>query len=273
MWEQQPQMMGGFDDFDIDMPSMTPGLYPAMMDFNLEQPYDQQFDLAASQTNSTRRVKREMANEQDRLLISRDDSELTKEELALKRKAQNRQAQRAFRERKESKLKDLEAKLAQLEEERQRLMDQLECMRAQNKLITSEFHSLKASLGHSPSSQLPGSQYNMPAPETHHVTKFEFPLSQEDFISGLVSGTTHQVHHDHLRDVYDEPGLEEKLMAIGAVWDYLLERLEERGIELESEDITLIMGRLRGHEKCSGFGPAYPMLLVESVYNEQTMNM
>ena len=44
----------------------------------------------------------------------------------MKRKAQNRAAQRAFRERKESKLKELEAKLLASEEERQKLLDELE---------------------------------------------------------------------------------------------------------------------------------------------------
>lgn len=59
-------------------------------------------------------------------MIARDDSELTEEELQMKRKAQNRAAQRAFRERKESKLKELEAKLLASEEERQKLLDELE---------------------------------------------------------------------------------------------------------------------------------------------------
>ena len=65
-------------------------------------------------------------DEKDAALIARDDSELTEEELQMKRKAQNRAAQRAFRERKESKLKELEAKLLASEEERQKLLDELE---------------------------------------------------------------------------------------------------------------------------------------------------
>lgn len=298
--QQLPPPM--YDAFDVDLalvpcdiptafaPGPSPMAVPPMgLDFN--QFGDSQFaqgnnmfalpilvgDDAAGDANSAtsnhtagtaprgkKKLKRDLANEQDRLLIARDDSELTPEELALKRKAQNRQAQRAFRERKETRLKELEAKLVQLEEERQRLMDQLECMRAHNMNIQLENQQLKANV--LPSSTLPDSQQSLPTTNTLNVSAFEFPLSQDQFFRGLLDGTSHEIKADHVNRVYTLPDLEDKLLAIGAVWDYLLARLEEAGIELETEDIQLIMNRLRGQEKCHGFGPAYSMSVVNAAF-------
>lgn len=218
-------------------------------------------------SDGKRKSKRQMANEEDARLIARDDLELNEKELAAKRKAQNRQAQRAFRERKETRLKELEAKLVQLEEEKQRLMDQIECMLEHNKSIASENESLRL---HRPL-VLPESMTGAaPVAPTHQ--RFQFPLSQDQFIDGLVGGTEHKVKMDHINRVYTLPDTQDKLMAIGAVWDYLLARLEEAGIELETDDIQAIMQSLKGHERCHGFGPAYPVSDVDAAYLETTRN-
>ncbi|KAI5907869.1 Fluconazole resistance protein 3 [Candida parapsilosis] len=196
-----------------------------------------------------KKLKRQLLDEEDAILIAKDDSELTEEELQLKRKAQNRAAQRAFRERKETKLKELEAKLLQSEEERQKLMEQLEMIRKQNLSITTENEILRTNEGSLISSKTP-------------INKFHFPQSQDDFIDEITRGTNHEVKRESINKVYNN--IEgEKLLALGAVWDYLQIKAEEANLDLATIDVNEVMDKLKGNEKCHGFGPAYPLSLVQ----------
>ncbi|KAI5956544.1 FCR3 [Candida jiufengensis] len=197
--------------------------------------------------------KKQLLDEQDAILIARDDSELTEDELQLKRKAQNRAAQRAFRERKETKLKELENKLLQSEEERQRLIDQLDIIRKQNISISSENDFLRNNDG---SNFLPNSNLNT-------VNKFDFPQSQEEFIDHVMKGTGHDIDQSKVNTVYNKEG--KKLLALGAVWDYLQIKAEEANLDSNSIDFVEVMNKLKGNEKCHGYGPAYPLDLVNKV--------
>lgn len=201
--------------------------------------------------------KRQLLDEQDAILIARDDSELTEDELQLKRKAQNRAAQRAFRERKETKLKELESKLLQSEDERQKLMDELDLIRKQNILILTENEILRSRKDGS------GPVANEAA---GNEDKFTFPRTQLDFIEAMVHGTVHNVQPDKINKVYVDSGL--KILAMGAVWDYLQIKTEELDLDFDSLDITEVMNRLRGHEKCHGYGPAYPLDLVNQALSD-----
>lgn len=218
-----------------------------------------------SKRGSTQRSKRQMLDEQDALLIARDDSELTEDELQMKRKAQNRAAQRAFRERKETKLKELEAKLLQSEEERQKLMDQLEIIRKQNISITTENEILRSS----------GDINGGNAFQTRHshiapVNKFDFPKTQDDFIEHVLRGTNHKLKEENKNKVYaDNEG--RKLLALGAVWDYLQIKVEEADLDFNSIDFNDVMERLKGAERCHGYGPAYPLDLVDQAI-ESSLN-
>ena len=62
-----------------------------------------------------------------------------------KRKAQNRAAQRAFRERKERHVKDLEAKVAELELVTRRMREENETLRGKVSKLESENNVLKGS--------------------------------------------------------------------------------------------------------------------------------
>lgn len=211
--------------------------------------YDIDKKVLSEQVNGNKRKsKRQLLDEEDAVLIARDDSELTEEELQLKRKAQNRAAQRAFRERKETKLKELEAKLLQSEEERQKLMEQLEIIRKQNLSISTENEILRTNEGSLIASKAP-------------VNKFHFPQSQDDFINEITRGTNHQVKRDSINKVYDNSE-GEKLLALGAVWDYLQIKAEEANLDLTTIDFNEVMDKLKGNEKCHGYGPAYPLSLV-----------
>ncbi|RCK65205.1 Fluconazole resistance protein 3 [Candida viswanathii] len=218
-----------------------------------------------SKRGSSQRSKRQMLDEQDAILIARDDSELTEEELQLKRKAQNRAAQRAFRERKETKLKELEAKLLQSEEERQKLMDQLEIIRKQNISITTENEILRSSGDiHS------GGTFPARHPHITPVNKFNFPKTQDDFIEHVLRGTNHKLKEENKNKVYaDNNGC--KLLALGAVWDYLQIKAEEADLDFNSIDFNDVMERLKGAERCHGYGPAYPLELVNQAI-ESSLN-
>ncbi|KAL6451224.1 FCR3 Fluconazole resistance protein 3 [Candida maltosa Xu316] len=210
-----------------------------------------------SKRGAAQRSKRQMLDEQDAILIARDDSELTEEELQLKRKAQNRAAQRAFRERKETKLKELEAKLLQSEEERQNLMDQLEVSRKQIISITTENEILRSN------GDINNHHANiLSARSTPPVSKFNFPKTQDDFIEHVLKGTNHQLKEENKKKIYaDNNG--SKLLALGAVWDYLQIKAEEADLDFNSIDFNDVMEKLKGNEQCHGYGPAYPLDLVD----------
>ncbi|RLV95139.1 Fluconazole resistance protein 3 [Spathaspora sp. JA1] len=197
--------------------------------------------------------KKQLSDEQDAALIARDDSELTEEELQLKRKAQNRAAQRAFRERKQTKLKELEEKLLQSEEERNKLFEELNLIKKQNITISTENEILR-------SNYKSHKEHNDSMEQNKPITTFNFPQNQDDFIQHIVKGTDHHVFQETKNKVYDNDG--DKLLALGAVWDYIQIKAEEADLEFNSLDINAIMRELRGHERCHGYGPAYPLHLV-----------
>ncbi|ODV81635.1 uncharacterized protein CANTADRAFT_24503 [Suhomyces tanzawaensis NRRL Y-17324] len=206
----------------------------------------------APKTKAATKTKKQLLDEQDAILIAKDDSELNYDELQLKRKAQNRAAQRAFRERKESKMKELEAKLMESDKERQKLMEKLEIITKQNMYILTENELLRS---------------KGPAEEPMEDYKFTFPHSQNEFIHELAG--KHKFEPQHIRKVYDSPEHPgNKILALGAVWDYLQVKADEYSIDYDGIDIPLIMSKLKGNERCHGFGPAYPLELVDRVIAE-----
>ncbi|SGZ57640.1 CIC11C00000005168 [Sungouiella intermedia] len=205
------------------------------------------------------KAKKQFLSEQEALLMEKDDSELNDHELTIKKKAQNRLAQRAFRERKEFKLTELENKLLQSEEERQKLLEKLDeiklqfiSIRTENRFLRNSADLSSAALGYGVALE---------------NSLFVFPKSQEEFITNMVEGTGHNVNQDTINKVYDEPlNPGRKVLAIGAVWDYLQIKAEEE--KYENVDMIEVMSLLKGNEACHGYGPAYPLELVESVLNQ-----
>lgn len=199
---------------------------------------------SSNKRDQEKKSKRQLLDEQDAMLIAKDDSELTEAELQMKRKAQNRAAQRAFRERKETKLKDLELKLNKSEEEKQQLIDQLEAIRRNNLNVIAENQKLRNSN------------------PFDHSSDFAFPKNEKQFIDGMLHGTNHVFQADYSKKVYDSPDNGNRVLALGAVWDYLLYKVETEDLNV---DVVEVMSKLRGNEKCHGFGPAYPVDLIDQV--------
>lgn len=219
----------------------------------------QQVNVANSGKEKKQKVKKQFISEQEAILLEKDDAELSEAELTIKKKAQNRLAQRAFRERKELKLKALETKLLESEEERQKLLEKLEEIKLQFITVNTENKFLRNSADQ-PSS---GSNY----PLSMEKTKFVFPKSQQEFIAEMVQGGNHKISQETINKVYNEPqNPGRKVLAVGAVWDYLQIKSEEE--EFENIDMFEVMTRLKGNELCHGYGPAYPLDLVESALRE-----
>lgn len=196
--------------------------------------------------------KKRLLEEQDAILLSKDDSELNEEELQLKRKAQNRAAQRAFRERKENKLKNLEERLHKSEADKELLLEELEMIRKKNLAMQTENELLRSSeTGKSVVSVGP--------------TDFNFPKSERDFIHQILKDQQHNFYESEKNKVYDSPDDGEKVLALGAAWDYLLYRADSENLNL---DVVEVMSKLKGHEKCHGYGPAYPISLLDRAIKE-----
>lgn len=154
-----------------------------------------------------------------------------------KKKAQNRAAQKAFRERKQLKLEEMSVKLAQTERERAELAKELEKLKYQNALLSSE-----------------------------QVAKFNFP-STETFIDEMIpQNSPHRNSHLESCVEYHSPESGEKLLTVAAVWGYV-NSIHEQNDDLEIDTMELIR-KLRGNEKCHGQGPAYPLSLVNQVIKD-----
>uniref|UniRef100_A0A060T774 ARAD1D01122p n=1 Tax=Blastobotrys adeninivorans TaxID=409370 RepID=A0A060T774_BLAAD len=147
-----------------------------------------------------------------------------------RRKAQNRAAQRAFRERKEQKFKKLEAQLNESEEERNRLKQELELLRRENEIIASRKQSVTSS-----------------APPVAPMVP-TFP-SAEHYVSSLTAGHGNNDPKDTYV-VYEDKN--ETMMGAGAVWQYLVEH--ERADDI---DFQAVMEYLKPLAVCGGFGPVF----------------
>lgn len=146
--------------------------------------------------------------------------------------------QRAFRERKERHVKDLEAKLAALErnsasvaEENERLKLQLQKAATENEILKATSNSNRGS-----SEPLPNA-----GPMRYNPT---------DFYTEVLHA--HENKTPSHRIVTSDTG--ERLLAAGATWDYIIKHpLYVRGMV----DVGIVSDRLKGVAKCDGQGPVF----------------
>ncbi|CAN8100108.1 unnamed protein product [Discula destructiva] len=173
---------------------------------------------------------------------SADDEELTPAQS--RRKAQNRAAQRAFRERKERHVKDLEAKLASLEAAQQETFSENEKLKRDLQKVSTENEILRATSsvrgdggGGSPSHQAV-------------MTTGPMEYNPTDFYSNVLA--LHPNKHPSHRIVSSDSG--ERLYAAGATWDLIINHdLYKKGLV----DIADISNRLKHKAKCDGQGPVF----------------
>lgn len=168
---------------------------------------------------------------------SDDDDNMTPAQS--RRKAQNRAAQRAFRERKERHVKDLEAKLAALEKNSATVAEENERLKLQLQKAATENEILKATSGHA---HRGGSE---PLPNAGPMR-----YSPTDFYTEVLHA--HENKTPSHRIVTSESG--ERLFAAGATWDYIIKHpLYVRGLV----DVGDVSDRLKKVAKCDGQGPVF----------------
>ncbi|TVY73130.1 Fluconazole resistance protein [Lachnellula suecica] len=168
---------------------------------------------------------------------SDDDDNMTPAQS--RRKAQNRAAQRAFRERKERHVKDLEAKLAKLEKNSANVAEENERLKLQLQKAVTENEILKIT------SANPNRDGTQSLPDAGPMR-----YSPTDFYTEVLR--SHEDKTPSHRIVTSESG--EKLFAAGAAWDYIIKHpLFKRGLV----DIGDVSDRLKIVAKCDGQGPVF----------------
>lgn len=170
---------------------------------------------------------------------SNSDDEDNRTPAQARRKAQNRAAQRAFRERKERHVKDLEAKLAALEKNSQDVVEENERLKLQLQKTATENEILKAT------SAQPNRGGSEPLPNAGPMR-----YSPTDFYTEVLHA--HDNKTPSHRIVVSETG--ERLLAAGATWDYIIKHpLYVQGLV----DVGVVSERLKQVAKCDGQGPVF----------------
>ncbi|KOG96510.1 Yap3p [Saccharomyces eubayanus] len=181
-----------------------------------------------------------------------------------KKKAQNRAAQKAFRERKEARLKELEDKLLQSEKNRQSLLKEIQELRKANSEINAENRLLlrngseKATKSSRDVIDDSNSKYSFP-------TKDEFSTSM--ILEGKLDNKSTNSSKDNVpitkqkTQYTDETG--RHVLTVPATWEYLYKLSNGKDF-----DVTYVMSKLQGQECCHSYGPAYPRTLIDSLVEE-----
>ncbi|KAK2734918.1 hypothetical protein FQN57_001415 [Myotisia sp. PD_48] len=155
-----------------------------------------------------------------------------------RRKAQNRAAQRAFRERKERRVRDLEQELTEYKQNLSSLLEDNESLKRQMAKVATENEILRAT---SQSARCHRSPSHDPEPTTTGPMRY----SPTDY--SQVGEGNKPAHRVKVNEVTGQ-----KYLDASATWDVIVSRLNEKGLKLDVQDIY---ERLKGHAQCDGTGP------------------
>ncbi|KAK4164164.1 hypothetical protein QBC43DRAFT_211128 [Cladorrhinum sp. PSN259] len=159
-----------------------------------------------------------------------------------RRKAQNRAAQRAFRERKERHVKDLETRLQQMEAMQQEALAENEQLRIDMRKLSTENEILRATAAVNPA----GSPLNHGTPTTTGPMTY----NPTDFYSNVLQNHTNKTPSHRI--VTSDDG--ERLLAAGATWELIINHdLFKRGLV----DVGAVSDRIKPLAKCDGQGPVF----------------
>lgn len=164
-----------------------------------------------------------------------------------RRKAQNRAAQRAFRERKERHVKELEAKLTALESSTQNLQSDNERLKLALQRAKTENEILRATSGqHSPTSS---SNMSASYPAPMGLMPDDSAENEKYNVQSLTHGTV--LNSADKRHGRSQNGRE---VPAHQVWDLIQSHpMVKQGLV----DITDVCERLKGLAKCDGHGPIF----------------
>lgn len=164
-----------------------------------------------------------------------------------KKKAQNRAAQRAFRERRTQLIKELETKLASVEAENTKLKSSLEKISRENTVLSTENKVLKQQ-------QLQSHANQTDAPRATRPTKVTFP--KNSFFETLLDSDIHgkEALQQPSYAVYESKARHSIMLGAGAVWKKLI---EDPTIP-DNIDFDMIIDSLKDKAVCDGNGPVFP---------------
>ncbi|KAL4951430.1 hypothetical protein BDW69DRAFT_38906 [Aspergillus filifer] len=198
-------------------------------------------------------------------LVRSDSEEKDKDDLVtpaqVKRKEQNRAAQRAFRERKERRVRDLEETVSNLQQEstnmtaeNERLKRELARFETENEILRATSSTNKSPPPNDASSN--NRRRSMTPTQTGPMT-----YSPTDFYSDLVpKGQSARLH----RVTYcKETG--ERLLDAGATWDLIQ---EHEAFKKGLLDIAVVTRRLKTAAQCDGQGPAFREIAIRGAIEE-----
>jgi AP-1-like factor len=158
--------------------------------------------------------------------------------------------QRAFRERKERHVKDLEQKLTTLEQTSTSLHADNERLKRELAKIATENEILRATSGSHTNGHLNGHGHS-PSHHSPITTTGPLSFSPTDFYSSVLH-PHHSKTPSHRITVSETTG--ERLLAAGATWDLIQSHeLFKRGLV----DVGDVCERLKRVAKCDGQGPVF----------------
>ncbi|KAL2889171.1 Fluconazole resistance protein 3 [Ceratocystis lukuohia] len=186
-----------------------------------------------------------------------EDEELTPAQS--RRKAQNRAAQRAFRERKERHVKELEEKLATLEASSQQTSSENEQLRRRIEKMSTENQILRATGAAAAAASGSG------AAQTPQTTTGPMAYNPDAFYDDMLANHSNKTRSH--RVVVSETG--ERLLAIGATWDLIV---NHELFQLGKVNLVDISEKLKMQVRCDGQGPVFCENDIRRVIEETATN-
>ncbi|KAI9758176.1 MAG: hypothetical protein M4579_003150 [Chaenotheca gracillima] len=245
-----------------DFPEQPFQNYDSMNGQSFEEPNDLINNVKASKAQHRNSIGVPISNDDASLMMDGDQepngarsSSEEKEGLTpaqSRRKAQNRAAQRAFRERKERHVKDLELKLTSLEQSSTSLVGENDRLKRELQKVATENEILRATSSRfAPSNGEAQGNGNGPQASGGPAVVGPMRYSPTDFYSNVL-----QPHENktisHRITVSESTG--ERLLAAGATWDLIQEHpLFKQGLV----DVGDVCDRIKGIAKCDGQGPVF----------------
>ncbi|KAJ9643216.1 uncharacterized protein PV06_05518 [Exophiala oligosperma] len=174
-----------------------------------------------------------------------------------KRKAQNRAAQRAFRERKEKHVKDLEARLSTLQRQSMTLNGENERLRRELAKVATENEILRATSGSASNGPTPFMEEPDALVGPMRFVPTDLPAKPRSSPSSMASGAepfSKYAHFGTMRTITIDDETGEQLLGAGATWDYIqAHELFRKGLV----DVGDVCERLKKMARCDGQGPIF----------------
>ena len=178
-----------------------------------------------------------------------------------KKKAQNRAAQKAFRERKIARMKELQDNLDKSEQIRRNLLNEIEQLKLLNTEINTENQFLRKQTESTTYQGLsPPTSINEDIDQIAEPKSFSFP-TKETFFKTLMAD---QFGEKFILEQYPKdltyPGIQ--LLSVPATCEYLQKIIHRDDFEF---DMTMVMNNLKRNHVCTEEGPSYPIFLINQM--------